>query len=53
MKLKLVFECDDCKRRFRTWTAVEKHLNLTPTHVSEGLGLVNVYLRDAWNELSL
>ena len=48
-KLKFVFECDDCKVRFKSWAIMEGHLQEHPDHAPKGYGLVNVYRRDEFN----
>ena len=53
MTMKLIFECDDCKRRSKTWKTMERHLIAHPDHAPEGYGLVNVYRQDAFNTFNL
>lgn len=45
-KLKFIFECDDCKKEFKSWAEMSRHLNANIDHAPEGYGLVNVYRRE-------
>ena len=48
-KMEFVFECDDCKKEFKSWLAIKNHLERNPAHAPVGYGLVNIYRREAEN----
>ena len=48
-KLKFVFRCDYCERQYKSWAAIERHLNKNIDHALLYYGLVNVYRRDVLN----
>ena len=41
--MRLVFECDDCKRRVARWETMRRHLNQNPDNALVHYGVVVVY----------